>query len=471
MGIETIAYGSVDPASRTDARRLTAATSHLGRLINEALSMAAGHDAALAGITADTNVRTFLQLLTQRWAYLVAASGVELDYIADPSLPASLEIDILSVERILSNLVSNALRHSQTDRIEISATYDTGQELRIAVRDWGIGLTEPQLETLFDFTLPQSTDLGKAESGYGLRIAHDLTRRLGGEIAVSNAAPQGACFSVSLPARVPPPETQLDRFTDIKSMLNGLSALIVDDATSHRLALRLQLEAAGMIVDEADSAFSALALLERTTFDVILLDIEMPVFSGLDLLRELHKKSSPTPPVIGVTAHAFEANHLAITQAGAKAVLNKPATNQQVLYPKLLKALGLNLMQPVEQPDIANGKTVLHNFERMIDSLPRDARMRYLDHLAQDFKAFLDRADQLAHGDLSPTDRDNLGHASHALAGLFATSYAQAAHRRALELEQISNTADGTQVLALLQELRQDVAHIISTINLLKLKK
>lgn len=480
-GLNALSYTTQDPKSRKDIQQLIAASDHLGRLLRDALTMVVGEHAIQPPEFGDTNVKEFLTILVLRWGKIVAARGSVLEFDASDSLPESVQIDVLAVERILSNLVSNAARHAKGGKINLHADYSDTDGLYITLRDHGEGFTPSQLETLFDFP-PAPVGAGEPGSGYGLRIAHSLCARMGGTLAARNAADGGALLTLTLPI-VEHPDTDpiLSRDT-VKALLKGRSALVVDDGAVHRLSLRAQLEALEMIVTEADGGIEAIEILEQKSFDLLFLDIEMPIFSGIDLLHALKERNIDLPATIGVTAHAFERNHAVIKEAGALIVLNKPVSNSTYLHSAILSALQLAKPDaPQSQPQSQSQDTrttgttdttqQARGLETLIEMLNPSARHKFLKQLDDDLTTRLAEARTLAAKQMTDSDKQAMSRAAHALAGLFATSYVPAAHHKALHLERIVFSAPRSEVIALLDTLGQDVIHIKNTIHLLKAKK
>lgn len=474
-GLNALSYTLQAPQSRKDVRELIAASDHLGRLLRDALTMVVGDHAIDMPELGETNIKEFLSILIQRWRKIVAAQGISLEFHAEASLPTSMHIDILAVERILSNLVSNAAHHANSQNIEIHAAYCLKLGLCISVRDHGPGFTKAQLETIFDFP-PAPIGAGEPGSGYGLRIAQSLCTRMDGTLKAQNAKGGGALLTLQLPPakqvdapHVLSPET-------VKALLIGRKALVVDDSAAHRIALRAQLEAVGVMVQEAEDGGEAIQALEHQAFDLLLLDIEMPIFSGLDLLDMLKERSIAMPVTIGITAHAFERNHRAIKDAGVHIVLNKPISSSASLHDAILSALQLANESDARNPygkagSYGGAQGQVDSLENLVITLNPNARQMFLEQLEDELTKRISEAYALTAHDMSETHKIELARTAHALAGLFATSYAFEAHRNALHLEYIALSATRSEVIALLDALSQDAIHIKKTIHLLKDKK
>ncbi|SEK24772.1 hybrid sensor histidine kinase/response regulator [Pacificibacter marinus] len=472
-GLSALSQTSQDPQSREAVRRMIAANDHLGRLLRDALTLVVGEHAIQPQEYSDTNIKDFLTVLIARWGKTVATQGAALEFKAETSLPEVIQIDVLALERILSNIVSNAARHANGKKIEVGATYTPSQGLCVHVRDHGAGFSQEQLPILFDFP-PAPVGAGEPGSGYGLRIAYSLSQRIGGTLTAENAADGGAILTLEIPLEKMLEQSPLMAVETLQVLLKGRKALVVDDGAVHRIALRAQLEAIGVSVTEADCGADAIEALENQHFDLLFLDIEMPIISGLDLLRILKDRTIPVPPTIGVTSHAFERNHRVIKDAGAFMVLNKPVSNAAYLHSTILSALHLGAA-PDESTSSAE---ILHQqhdpisgLKTLVETLNPSVRKPFLEQLDTDLTMRLQDATAAASHNLSQRERIELARTAHALAGLFATCYAHEAHQMALTLEYIALTEPRAEVIALLSLLSQDAEHIKKKIHLLKQEK
>lgn len=469
-GLNALSYTCKDPQSREDIRHLISANDHLGRLLRDALTMVVGEHAIQPPELGDTNIKAFLKTLVLRWGKTVAARGAVLELYIDPSLPDSIQIDILAVERILSNLVSNAARHANNGKIEIHAHYCQKKRLCITVRDHGDGFSQDQLASIFDFP-PTPIGAGEPGSGYGLRIAYSLCARMNGTLSACNASDGGALLSLDLPTTERLDVSPIMSHDTVKALLKDLTALVVDDGAVHRISLRAQLEAIGLIVEEADGGTEAIEILGHKDIDLLFIDIEMPIFSGIDLLHTLKERDIPLPATIGVTAHAFERNHAVIKSAGALIVLNKPVSNAAELHSAILSALQLSKTQKSQNIGTFGVSQQAEGLETLIEKLTPTTRTAFLIQLKNDLETRLDEACAIAASEMTDHDKKMMARTAHALAGLFATSYSPAAHHKALYLERIVFSAPHSEIIALLDALSQDALHIKKTIHLLKHKK
>ena len=266
------------------------------------------------------------------FAARIEEKGLEMFIEIAPGMPVEVMGDPMRLSQVLNNLVGNAIKFTERGEIHLKASATAAVDgllaLHFVVRDTGIGMTNEQLERLFQpFTQGDSSITRKyGGTGLGLSICHKLVELMGGSIAVSGAPGDGATFRFTIQAALAPhPHATLD-----SKQLAGLRVLVADDQETSRIVLRDLLQAWGVDVQTAASGEEALACLQeaeglRRPFGAVLLDWRMPGLSGLGVAQRLQEGiSSPPPLVVMVTGH--DKDDL-LSQAGAvdiHAVLAKP---------------------------------------------------------------------------------------------------------------------------------------------------
>lgn len=220
----------------------------------------------------------------------------------------TLLLDERRVGQILTNLVSNALKFTDEGRIDVAVEVevrDALAEVRISVRDEGIGIDPGEAHNLFEAFAQAPSTLAEARggAGLGLHISDTLARAMGGQLLAESTPGEGSCFVVSLqaevhaeavPETVPPPSQ--DHL--------GMRVLIADDNGLNRRSLRRLLRRWGCVVEEAEDGVEAIAMCSEWAPDAVLMDINMPRMTGADAAREL-RNSAPPMPIIALTADAF----------------------------------------------------------------------------------------------------------------------------------------------------------------------
>ena len=220
------------------------------------------------------------------------------------------------------------------------------------VKDSGIGLKEEEIARLFTpfEQADSSTTRLYGGTGLGLTISKHLASLMGGDITVESQLGIGSTFKLKLPLQVSesPDSVKNNKVTDEKSTLSGLRVLAAEDVEMNRLILEDLLVHEGAIVEFAENGRQALDILQAEGtdyFDVVLMDVQMPVMDGLEAARHIRKMAANLP-VIGLTAHTLEEEREKCRQAGMQEHVTKPvdpvslkkAINNCVFSDKVLDA-------------------------------------------------------------------------------------------------------------------------------------
>ena len=231
-------------------------------------------------------------------------SGVDLAYLLDTSVPPMVEGDVTRFRQVLLNFLSNAVKFTERGSITVAVTAAAASggdvELRVGVRDTGIGIAPDVQARLFDaFTQAESSTTRRyGGTGLGLAISKRLAELMGGAVSVESVPGEGSTFSFSVrvgPSAAPPPSASAP------GALDGRRVLVVDDNATNRQMVDLQLAGSGAAVELADGGPAALDAVARAAaaggaFDVVVLDMHMPEMDGLMLARALRDAYAPAAP-------------------------------------------------------------------------------------------------------------------------------------------------------------------------------
>jgi signal transduction histidine kinase/CheY-like chemotaxis protein len=217
--------------------------------------------------------------------------------------------DPTRVRQIVSNLISNALKFTEVGSVSLSATYGNGA-LRLSVADTGIGIAAEKLDQLFSrfFQADQSTTRRFGGTGLGLAICRDLVSLMGGEIQVRSDLGAGSTFTVNLPLpRLGDVTTAArDETSPQDSLHEALKVLAAEDNPTNQMVLRAMLNSLGISVTMVDNGAEALDAWERSAWDLILMDVQMPVMDGPQAARAIRSREAqegrPRTPIIALTA-------------------------------------------------------------------------------------------------------------------------------------------------------------------------
>ncbi|WP_175566937.1 ATP-binding protein [Rhodovulum sp. ES.010] len=315
----------LDAASRLQLQRVQSSAEQLARLTDETLAHMTGDTAAGADAPVSTTLGPFLGRIAARWTAHAGQHGVRFTMDRAEDLPARIGTDPAALERILSNLVGNAVKYSPDGEVALRVHMGPQEALCLRVSDTGPGFSDAAMARLFDFEgRPQ--DSARPGSGLGLHIVRDLAQRIRGQLQVANAPEGGALVSLILPRRAWAPGVETPAALEALPDLSGCRALLAEDNPTNQLLIRQMLETLAATVTVVEDGQEAAEALDGGGFDLALIDIEMPRLSGIDVIRQLRATEAPgTPmPVLAVTAFVLSANRDQIYAAGADGILAKP---------------------------------------------------------------------------------------------------------------------------------------------------
>ena len=259
---------------------------------------------------------------------------------AEKDLPLELEADDADlgtwyagdpnrVAQVITNLIGNAIKFTERGSITVRLTLGA-EGLDIEVRDTGIGIAPQDIEKVFAEFVSRARPEGRQgrSDGLGLAISRRLARLMGGDIIVQSSPGKGSVFRLELPLqRVPPPlDTPEPNAIVPVTESARLSILVIEDNAVNRMVLRGMLQKFGHAVSEAQNGQKGVERLKAESFDLVLMDFEMPVMGGIDATRAIRETlpADRQPPIIGLTAHGSVSARAAGLGAGMSEVYAKP---------------------------------------------------------------------------------------------------------------------------------------------------
>lgn len=274
-----------------------------------------------------------------------AEKRLELSVELSPNLPESIVTDPVRVRQILINLVGNAIKFTShgSVRIRVSGPWSSksGERLCFEVEDTGIGISEDQIVRLFEPFSQADASISRryGGTGLGLSLSRKLAELLGGELTLTSQPGRGSCFLLQIPTSagrdivesvLPKHEPAVPGLSDDlqPAILDSLRVLVVEDGRANQVLIRTILRKAGAEVMLAENGQLALEVIEQaeesgTIFDVVLMDMSMPVMDGAECTRALRKRGY-SGLILAFTAHALKDEADPCAAAGCDGHLTKP---------------------------------------------------------------------------------------------------------------------------------------------------
>ncbi len=322
-------------------------SENLKLIINDILDLAAIESGKLNLEKIAFNLKDFLPSLISTFMYQAREKRIALDYHIDENLNKILVGDPVRLNQILINLISNAVKFTHSGSIKVLCAAEREQKgicwVRIEVIDSGVGIPQDKLDTIFEsFSQADASVTRKyGGTGLGLTIVKQLVELQKGRIAVTSKENEGSSFIVLVPYGIGKKGAVTQSSPKNERALKAVNAsqlvvLLVEDNDINRLYAKSILKNWQCFTDTAENGLVALEKIKNQAYDVVLMDIQMPVMDGYETTKAIRLMNSPMRdvPVIALTANATKADVEKCMAAGMNDYLPKPFTPDD-LYRKL----------------------------------------------------------------------------------------------------------------------------------------
>ncbi len=375
---------------------IESATNQQLSLVNDILDMANIESGTFVLTEESYDPELLLKQIHQSHLPAAKESEISLTLHQHAPFPSKLIGDPTRIEKIIRILLNNAIKFTKSGEVSIHLSHDEKQ-LEICVEDSGIGIDPDFMETLFQRFGQEDDAISRrfGGAGLGLYLAHNLTRMMRGSIDVSSTKGVGSRFQLHLPYRaiepvVAEPSSAKQNKTGSGQLISG-TILYAEDAVEMQLLVRKILEAMGATVTLAENGQEAIELAQAHRFDLILMDMQMPIIDGIEATQRIRNCGIETP-IVALTANVMQKNRDQFTQAGASDFLSKPINRE------LLTAVVQRYLNPVEhsqseQSSFEVSEELLHLYlERLSQQqmdlllLTRDGEWEKVQEIARNIK-------------------------------------------------------------------------------------
>ncbi|MBF0513710.1 MAG: PAS domain S-box protein [Desulfovibrionaceae bacterium] len=324
-------------------------SKRLTRLLSDILDLSRIEAGRLALEETEFEMANQRQSVLEVFSAIAAQKGVGLDFFVDGQVPPALIGDKARLRQIIFNLVGNAIKFTEKGgvRVDVSrldAPCDNCLRVLFTVKDTGVGIPEERLGDIFEpFVQAEGSYTRRFQgAGLGLSIVRRLVKLMGGDLSIDSAAGEGTTVYLSLPFKL----------SDARSGQPGPVAapapapadarrriLFADDDTVSLLAGKRMLEKSGYFVVTAVNGQEALERFAGQEFDLILMDVQMPVLDGVEATKRIRASGSPRAgiPIVAMTAYAMSGDKEKFLAAGMDGYLSKPVEMEEL--GKILRAM------------------------------------------------------------------------------------------------------------------------------------
>jgi len=343
----------LSPEQRNNLQTAKLCADSLLSIISDILDFSKMEAGKLTIEQVNFNFKELLEQTLKIHKLAACKKGLDIGYYLDPDIPECLVGDPLRIRQVLNNLIDNAIKFCDRGKValEVKKTpFDNPevQELIFAIKDTGIGISAEEQKKLFKpfSQLDGSITRRFGGTGLGLAISKQLIELMGGKIWVESTKGKGSTFSFIL--KFKSGKTNKDIIPPVEfhqaELQKPLSILLAEDYFTNRLVLVQMLANKGYKVDLAENGVRVLELYKQNEYDLILMDIQMPVMDGIEAvkrIREMEKGTDKYTPIIAITAYALQGDKERLLAMGIDDYLSKPIDMLE-LYEKIEQNYKLN---------------------------------------------------------------------------------------------------------------------------------
>jgi PAS domain S-box-containing protein len=337
-------------------------------IINDILDLSVIESGKLRFEKIGFNIKYQFESVNDTFGHQAQEKGIGLSYHLDPELDLVLLGDPVRLNQILINLISNAIKFTHAGEIKVHAQLKKAEnniyEVEFSVKDTGVGIPKDKIKSIFESFTQADTSVTRryGGTGLGLTITRQLVELQNGTIFVESHENKGSTFTFTIPYEKGSEEhliflsresEQSTRMMDHSHELKGVRVLLVEDHEVNRLYASSVLTKWQCKVDIAENGLNALELLKTKEYDLVLMDIQMPIMDGYEAthyIREKMEEPKRSVPIIALTANAIKGDNEKCLEAGMDDYLPKPFLPED-LFHLLLKYV---LKQPIDAASVAS---------------------------------------------------------------------------------------------------------------------
>lgn len=373
VGMANLLSQNPSPVEReTYLNAIKHSAENLTVIINDILDLAAIESGKLKFEKIAFNLRDLLPSLISTFTYQAREKRIQVEHQIDDTLNKILLGDPVRLNQILINLVSNAVKFTHNGSIKVNCTAEREVKgvcwVKVEVEDTGVGIPKEKLDTIFDsFSQADASVTRKyGGTGLGLTIVKQLVELQKGSISVRSKENVGSIFTVRIPYAIGKAD-EMSAPKNARALKKANAAklfvLLVEDNDINRLYAKSVLKNWNCYTETAENGMVAIEKIKNQEYDVILMDIQMPVMDGYETTRAIRMMETPqrNVPIVALTANATKADVEKCIEAGMNDYLPKPFSPDD-LYRKLFQEMRITPKEKVKKKPAA-GSSKLYNLD------------------------------------------------------------------------------------------------------------
>ncbi|MCB1529419.1 MAG: response regulator [Rhodospirillales bacterium] len=388
---EFILDSNLSPDQRDNAEILHGSSQNLLSLLNDILDISKIEAGELEIENVPFHIGIAAQQVVQLFLPIANDKGLALTLDRDEKVPSTVIGDYSRIQQVLRNLISNAIKFTEKGSVTVFLKTAFEKEepyLFIAVKDTGIGIAENKKDAIFEKFTQADTSVTRefGGTGLGLAITQQLINMMGGKIGVDSVEGQGSTFWFTVPLSTADEDMEpvnlldKDKSYDTEEIRKNIRILAVDDHPVNQVFIIKLLKKLGFsYVDLAHDGQEALDMIDANSYDVVLMDCQMPVLDGYHattILREKEQGTDRHLPVIALTANAMIGDREKCLKAGMDDYVSKPVKADKIIeaIQKQISNKTTNDASPTPEKEKLEPPVDMKHFETFTDGDPEEEK-------------------------------------------------------------------------------------------------
>ena len=336
---EQLAQSQLDADQRYFIDIMRSASSTLLSIINDVLDISKIESGKFSIETTPFNLNETIRRTLSIFGEKAKQTNISLDIELMDDRGIMHLGDPHRLSQVLFNIVGNAIKFTQAGYVRVTSNLVRGENdicfVSFSIEDTGVGMDMAYLAKVFEAFSQEDASITRkfGGSGLGLSIARSIVQIMGGTIQIESEKGKGTRVNIRIPMRISNDKTKQDivEMTDLQKSLKALRILAVEDNELNRMVLQVILKKCEVVVTIAHNGQEAINLIQEQDFDLVLMDVQMPIVDGLEATKYIREELKLTIPIIGLSANAMREEVEICKQAGMNDYLVKPYSERALV--------------------------------------------------------------------------------------------------------------------------------------------
>lgn len=388
---EQLAQSQLSADQRYFTEIMRSASSTLLSIINDVLDISKIESGKFSIETTPFSLNEMVSKTLSIFKEKARSSGISLDIDLMDDRGIMHLGDPHRLNQVLFNVVGNAIKFTEAGYVRVTSKLERGEDdlclVSFKIEDTGVGMDMAYLAKVFEAFSQEDSSITRkfGGSGLGLSIARSIVQIMGGTIQIESEKAKGTRVSIQVPMRISNEKTKKEiiEMKDLQNSLKGLRVLAVEDNELNRMVLQVILKKCEVSMSMAHNGQEAIEMIQLNEFDIVLMDVQMPIVDGLEATKYIREELKLTTPIIGLSANAMREEVEICKQAGMNDYLVKPYSERSLveLMNKWSNPFQIIEMEgeplDVEALDLSMLKQYVGNDDKVMNEVVRG----YLEHL------------------------------------------------------------------------------------------